>query len=180
MNKLLLALCALIAGALLIPDMAEAQRGGRGGGGGRIGGGGFGVAGFGGGGGFRGGGLAEARECSSHGEGWAAASRGGAIAARPGRGDFRMAAIGRPGYGVRAHVWPRRRRLSTLLSRLRTLSVLPQLSILRWRAGGRSRIRRSELSLVRLRVQLSVLQQQLRITSPTARSAIGSAAGLSV
>ena len=33
MNKLLLALGALLAGALLIPDMAEAQRGGRGGGG---------------------------------------------------------------------------------------------------------------------------------------------------
>ena len=40
MNKLLLALGALLAGALLIPDMAEAQRGGRGGGGARMGGGG--------------------------------------------------------------------------------------------------------------------------------------------
>ena len=40
MNKLLVALGALMAGALLIPDVAEAQRGGRGGGGGaRVGGG---------------------------------------------------------------------------------------------------------------------------------------------
>ena len=31
MNKLLVALGALMAGALLIPDVAEAQRGGRGG-----------------------------------------------------------------------------------------------------------------------------------------------------
>ena len=39
MNKLLVALGALMAGALLIPDVAEAQRGGRGGGGARVGGG---------------------------------------------------------------------------------------------------------------------------------------------
>src|SRR6185436_4233592 len=53
MNRMFLVLCALAAGALLVPDVADAQRGGRGGGGGgaRIGGGGFG-----GGGGFRGGG----------------------------------------------------------------------------------------------------------------------------
>jgi len=45
MNRLLVALLALTAGALLIPDIAEAQRGGRGGGfggGARMGGGGFG------------------------------------------------------------------------------------------------------------------------------------------
>ena len=52
MNKLLLALGVLIAGALLLPDVAEAQRGGRGGGGARVGGGGARV----GGGGYRGGG----------------------------------------------------------------------------------------------------------------------------
>ena len=39
MNKFLLVLGAIAAGALLIPDVAEAQRGGRGGGGARIGGG---------------------------------------------------------------------------------------------------------------------------------------------
>ena len=44
MNKLLLALGALMAGALLIPDVAEAQRGGRGGGGGFRGGGGWSAA----------------------------------------------------------------------------------------------------------------------------------------
>jgi hypothetical protein len=86
MNRTLLALCALAAGALLIPDIAEAQRGGGGFGGGRgagIGGGGFG--------------------------GGAGAFRGGAIAARPGgvpgrlagispgAGGFRQAAINNPG-----------------------------------------------------------------------------------
>ncbi|WP_404291873.1 hypothetical protein ACD578_06395 [Microvirga sp. RSM25] len=52
MNKFLVVLGALVAGALLIPDVAEAQRGGRGGGGARMGGGGFG-----GGGASRGGGA---------------------------------------------------------------------------------------------------------------------------
>jgi hypothetical protein len=113
MNKFLVALCALVAGTLLIPDVAEAQRGGRGGGGARIGGGGFG-----GGGGFRGGG-------SYRGGGFGGGSRmyvprggvggarvgmgnrgygGGAIAARPGvpgrvagTGGFRQAAINNPG-----------------------------------------------------------------------------------
>ena len=54
MNRAFLALCALAVGRLLLPDIAEAQRGGRGGGGfggARMGGGGFG------GGGFRGGGF---------------------------------------------------------------------------------------------------------------------------
>ena len=57
MNRTLLILGALAAGALLIPDVADAQRGGRGGGG--FGGGGarMGGGGFGGGGGFRGGGF---------------------------------------------------------------------------------------------------------------------------
>jgi hypothetical protein len=38
MNKLLPALGVLVGGALLVPDVADAQRGGRGGGGARIGG----------------------------------------------------------------------------------------------------------------------------------------------
>ena len=105
MNKALLALGVLAASTLLIPDVAEAQRGGRGGGGGRIGGGGLG----GGGGGFRGGsfrgggfgggspmyiprgGMGGARV------GMGGSFRGGAVAARPGRGDFRQAAINNPG-----------------------------------------------------------------------------------
>jgi hypothetical protein len=85
MNKLLLALGALLAGALLIPDVAEAQRGGRGGGA-RVGGGGFG-----GGGGPR---------VGMGNRGF----RGGAIAARPGVpgrvagiGGVRQAAINNPG-----------------------------------------------------------------------------------
>jgi hypothetical protein len=116
MNRILLVLGAVLAGALLIPDVAEAQRGGRGGGA-RIGGGGLG-----GGGGFRGG-------ASLRGGGFGGGSRmyvprggmggsrvgmaaggfrGGAIAARPGmpgriagidpgRGGFRQAAINDPG-----------------------------------------------------------------------------------
>jgi hypothetical protein len=115
MNKLLVAFGALMAGALLIPDVAEAQRGGRGGGGfgggARMGGGGFG----GGGGGFRGGGG------SFRGGGFDGGSRmyipqgrvggagvgmgnrgypGRAVAARP--GGYRQAAINNPGrYGNR-------------------------------------------------------------------------------
>jgi hypothetical protein len=83
-NRTLLALSILAAGTLLIPDVAEAQRGGgRGGGGGaRIGGGGFG------GGSFRGGGF---------GGGSRMYIPRSAIAARPGRGDFRQAAINNPG-----------------------------------------------------------------------------------
>lgn len=102
MNKLILALSAIAASSLLIPNMAEAQPGGRGGGG-RIGGGG----GFGG--GSRGGG-------SFHGSsfgvgsrmyipGGAGGFRGGAVAARPGRSDgmgpysggYRQVAINNPG-----------------------------------------------------------------------------------
>jgi hypothetical protein len=106
MNKLLLALGVLVAGALLVPDVADAQRGGRGGGGGRIGGGSFGGgSGFRGGGGFGGGGsrmyiprggVGGARVGMSN-RGY----RGAAIAARPGRvagtGGFRQAAINNPG-----------------------------------------------------------------------------------
>jgi hypothetical protein len=115
MNRTLLALCALAAGALLIPDIAEAQRGGgRGGGGfggGRgagIGGGGFGGGGgaFRGGGSFRGGGVGGGPRMYIPGGG--SGFRGGAIAARPGApgrvagigpgaGGFRQAAINNPG-----------------------------------------------------------------------------------
>jgi hypothetical protein len=107
MNRMLLVLCALTAGALLIPDVADAQRGGRGGGGARFGGGGFGGGGFGGGGGFRGGGFGGGQRMFIPRGGMGGGFRGGAIAARPGRGDFRMAAIGRPGYGVRAPYYGR-------------------------------------------------------------------------
>lgn len=107
MNKFLVALGALVAGTLLIPDMAEAQRGGRGGGGARIGGGGFG-----GGGGFRGGGSYRGggRMYIPQGGGGARVGmgnrgyRGGAVAARPGvprrvagTGGGRQAAINNPG-----------------------------------------------------------------------------------
>ena len=112
MNRTLLALCALAAGALLIPDLAEAQRGGRGGGfgggGARIGGGGFGGGGgaFRGGGGFRGGSVGGGPRMYIPGGG--SGFRGGAIAARPGMpsrvagigpgaGGFRQAAINNPG-----------------------------------------------------------------------------------
>jgi hypothetical protein len=109
MNKLLLALGALIAGALLIPDVAEAQRGGRGGGGGFRGGGGFGG---GGGGGFRGGGFGGGSRMYMPRGGMGGARvgmgnrgfRGGAVAARPGVpgrvagiGGVRQAAINNPG-----------------------------------------------------------------------------------
>ncbi|MGF9761271.1 hypothetical protein AAII07_39380 [Microvirga sp. 0TCS3.31] len=112
MNKLLVAFGALMAAALLIPDVAEAQRGGRGGGGGaRMGGGGFG-----GGGGFRGGGGSfggGSRMYMPRGGVGAGGYRGGAIAARPGvpgrvagigpgTGGIRQAAINNPGrYGNR-------------------------------------------------------------------------------
>jgi hypothetical protein len=103
MNRLLLVLGALAASALLIPDVAEAQRGGRGGGGARIGGGGFGGGGGFRGGGFRGGGIGGSRMFIPRGGmggsrvGMGGGFRGGAIAARPGRGDFRQAAINNPG-----------------------------------------------------------------------------------
>ena len=111
MNKLLVALGALMAGALLIPDVAEAQRGGRGGGGARVGGGfGGGGGGFrGGGGNFRGGGFGGGSRMyiPRGGVGGARVGmgnrgyRGAAIAARPGRvagtGGFRQAAIANPG-----------------------------------------------------------------------------------
>ncbi|MBM6580816.1 hypothetical protein ILT44_11535 [Microvirga sp. BT689] len=130
MNKLLLAFGALLAGALLIPDVADAQRGGRGGGGfgggARMGGGGFG----GGGarmGGFRGGGFGGSRMYVPRGGVTSVGSiRSGAIAARPGvpgrmagigpgAGGFRQAAINNPGrygnrgdwrYGVRGGRYP--------------------------------------------------------------------------
>jgi hypothetical protein len=106
MNRILVVLSALVAGALLIPDVAEAQRGGRGGGG--FGGGGarMGGGGFGGGGGFRGGGFGGGSRMYIPGGG--SGFRGGAIAARPGTpgrvagispgtGGFRQAAIANPG-----------------------------------------------------------------------------------
>jgi hypothetical protein len=109
MNRLLLALSVFAVSTLLIPDAADAQRGGRGGGGGgRIGGGGFGG---GGGGGFRGGGFGGGSRMyiprggvGGSRVGMGGGFRGGAIAARPGRGDFRQAAISNPGgrYGYRS------------------------------------------------------------------------------
>ncbi|MDF2970482.1 MAG: hypothetical protein K0R61_932 [Microvirga sp.] len=112
MNRILVILSALVAGALLIPDVAEAQRGGRGGGGfggggARMGGGGFGGGGaFRGGGGFRGGSVGAGPRMYIPGGG--SGFRGGAIAARPGMpgrvagispgtGSFRQAAIANPG-----------------------------------------------------------------------------------
>ena len=83
MNKLLLALGVLIAGALLLPDVAEAQRGGRGGGGARVGGGGARV----GGGGYRGGGRMYVPRGGVGGAQVGMGNRGyrgAAIAARPG------------------------------------------------------------------------------------------------
>jgi hypothetical protein len=112
MNKFLVVLGALVAGALLIPDVAEAQRGGRGGGGARVGGGGFGGGGGSrGGGSFRGGGFGGGSRMyiPRGGVGGARVGmanrgfRGGVVAARPGRGDgmgsggFRQAAIANPG-----------------------------------------------------------------------------------
>jgi hypothetical protein len=112
MNKFLVVLGALVAGALLIPDVAEAQRGGRGGGGARVGGGGFGGGGGSrGGGSFRGGGFGGGSRMymPRGGAGGARVGmanrgfRGGVVAARPGRGDgmgsggFRQAAITNPG-----------------------------------------------------------------------------------
>jgi hypothetical protein len=110
MNKLLVAFGALVAGALLIPDVAEAQRGGRGGGGARVGGGGFGGGGgFRGGGSYRGGGSfgGGSRMYVPRGGGGARVGmanrgyRGAAIAARPSRvagaGGLRQAAIANPG-----------------------------------------------------------------------------------
>lgn len=104
MNKTLLAIGALVVSAVLIPGDAEAQRfGGRGGGGGiRMGGGGFGggVA-------FRGGNFGGGPRMFVP-RGGMGGFRTGAIAApRLGRSDFRMAAIGRPGYGVRAPYYGR-------------------------------------------------------------------------
>lgn len=115
MNKLLLAMGALAASALLIPGDAEAQRGGRGGGfgggGARIGGGGFG-----GGGSFRGGGFGGGprmyippRAVGGPRIGMGSGFRGGVVAPRPvgvpgrvaglapGAGGFRQAAINNPG-----------------------------------------------------------------------------------
>lgn len=105
MNRMLLVLSIFAASTLLIPDMADAQRGGRGGGGARIGGGGFGGGGsFRGGGGFRGGGVGGQRMYIPRGNvggprvGMGGGNvRSGAIAARPGRSDFRQAAINNPG-----------------------------------------------------------------------------------
>jgi hypothetical protein len=83
MNKFLLALGVIVASALLLPNVADARRGGgggyRGGGGARVGGG-----------GYRGGGFGGARMARPH-------VRGG-IAARPGGAPGRVAGI-RPGYG---------------------------------------------------------------------------------
>ncbi|MBF9197886.1 hypothetical protein [Microvirga terrestris] len=110
MNKLLVAFGALMAGALLIPDVAEAQRGGRGGGGGAR------MGGFGGGDGFRGGGGSfggGSRMYMPRSGVGAGGYRGRAIAARPGvpgrvagigpgTGGIRQAAINNPGrYGNR-------------------------------------------------------------------------------
>ncbi len=112
MNRIFLVLSVLAASALLIPNVAEAQRGGRGGGGGaRIGGGGFGGGGFrGGGGGFRGGNIGggprmyippRASMGSGGFRGQAIASRpavsGNALGIRPVSGNIRQAAINNPG-----------------------------------------------------------------------------------
>ena len=150
MNRMFLVLCALAAGALLVPDVADAQRGGRGGGGGgaRIGGGGFGGGGGfrGGGGSFRGGGFGGSSRMYIPRGGMGGSRvgmgggnfRGGAVAARPGRGDFRQAAINNSGRFDNRFVnrgdW--RGRLPLLRPQLWPLPVLWQLST---EAGGGAR-----------------------------------------
>jgi hypothetical protein len=108
MNKTLVVLSVLAAGAFLIPDVAEAQRGGRGGGGARMGTGGFGGGARMGGGGFRGGsfGAGPRMYIPRGGVGGprvglnAWRGRGVAIAARPGWGGvYAPRAIYRGGYG---------------------------------------------------------------------------------
>ncbi|WP_114947188.1 hypothetical protein [Microvirga calopogonii] len=118
MNRVFLAIGALAFSALLIPSAAEAQRGGHGGfGGGGFGGGGMRMGGFGGAGGFRGGsfggggprmfippgGAGGFRAGGFRGGGVGPLTTGSIAVARPGRSDFGMAGIGRPGlgYGVR-------------------------------------------------------------------------------
>ena len=102
MNKLLLALGVLIAGALLLPDVAEAQRGGRGGGGARVGGGGARV----GGGGYRGGGRMYVPRGGVGGA--AIAARPGRVAGAGGRFDNRYGNRGdwRYGYGATGGRYP--------------------------------------------------------------------------
>ena len=114
MNKLLLALGVLIAGALLLPDVAEAQRGGRGGGGARVGGGGARV----GGGGYRGGGRMYVPRGGAGGaqvgmgnrgyRGAAIAARPGGVAGAGGRFDNRYGNRGdwRYGYGATGGRYP--------------------------------------------------------------------------
>ena len=107
MNKALLVLFALTAGASLIPDVADAQRGGRGGGfggGGRIGGGGFG-GGLGGGARMGGGSIGGPRMLmpprggmGGPRVGTSGGFRTGAITARPGGMPSRVAGIS-PGAG---------------------------------------------------------------------------------
>jgi len=113
MNRTLLALTALVAGALLIPDLAEAQRGGRGGGGfggggARMGGGGFGGGGFRGG-SFGGGGFGGQRMYIPRGGLGGSRISGGPLTTgsinrsgrvpgiAPGAGGFRRVAINNPG-----------------------------------------------------------------------------------
>ena len=97
MNKLLVALGALAAGTLLLPDVAEAQRGGfRGGGGaGFRGGGGFGGVG---GGGFRGGFAGRVGGFRGSAIGPGSGVRGGLVGARYGYG-YRPGPVYGPGFG---------------------------------------------------------------------------------
>ncbi|MBQ0822017.1 hypothetical protein KBI52_17635 [Microvirga sp. HBU67558] len=109
MNRILFAIGALAASALLFPADAFAQRFGSHGGGFR--GGGFGGGGLGGSGAFRGGGFGGGGFGGSRmfiPRGGMGGFGGGAIAGpRLGRGDFRVGAIGRPGYGFRAPYYGR-------------------------------------------------------------------------
>ena len=98
MNKLLVALGALAAGTLLLPDVAEAQRGGfRGGGSGVRVGGGFG-GGIRGGSGFRGGAIGQGGGFRGAAIGPGSGFRGGLVGARYGYG-YRPGTVYRPGFG---------------------------------------------------------------------------------
>lgn len=148
MNRTLVVLSVLAAGAFLIPDVAEAQRGGRGGGGARIGAGGFGGGARMGGGGFRGGsfGAGPRMYIPRGGVGGprvglnAWRGRGVAIAARPGWGGmYAPRAIYRGGYGRYGWRAPYYGRVAGAYRPYLSRLLWPRLalSILWWSGGGR-------------------------------------------